>query len=145
MRYRVPAGLVPGSCARCHKGGTVPFIDDPEGILENAYTNYKLILNDRSWGIHNPGYVKKLLQDSISSIQTSSCSATYLLGKNDPRLNTLRQFRDDVLSKSPNGREIIQLYYLWSPFIVKAMEENEILKEQLKETVDKILEVIDSQ
>ncbi len=57
----------PGSCARCHKGGTVPFLNDPTGKFENAYTNYKLILNDRSWGIHNPGYVKKLLQDSIDS------------------------------------------------------------------------------
>jgi hypothetical protein len=134
----------PGSCARCHKGGTVPFLDDPDGILENAYTNYKLILNDRSWGIHNPDYVKKLLQDSISSIKTPSCSATYLFGENDPRLNKLRKFRDDVLSKSPNGRELIQLYYLWSPLIVKAMEEDPMLKEQLKETVGQILKVIDS-
>lgn len=58
----------PGSCARCHKGGTVPFLDDPEGALEHAYTNYKLVLNDRSWGIHNPGYINKLLQDSIDNI-----------------------------------------------------------------------------
>jgi hypothetical protein len=58
----------PGSCARCHKGGTVPFLDDPDGVLEHAYTNYKLVLNDRSRGIHNPGYVNKLLQDSIDNI-----------------------------------------------------------------------------
>ena len=58
----------PGNCARCHMGGTVPFLDDPDNILENAYTNYKLIVNDRSKGIHNPGYIKKLLQDSIDSI-----------------------------------------------------------------------------
>ena len=58
----------PGNCARCHKGGTVEFLDDPNLVLENAYTNYKLIANDRSRGIHNPGYIKKLLQDSINSI-----------------------------------------------------------------------------
>jgi hypothetical protein len=135
----------PGSCARCHKGGTVPFLDDPDGTLENAYTNYKLILNDRSLGIHNPGYVIKLLQDSISSIKTPPCSATYLFGENDPRLNTLREFRDNVLSKSAYGRVLIQQYYLWSPLIVEAMGNNEELKVQIKETVDKILEVIDSQ
>jgi hypothetical protein len=61
----------PGNCARCHKGGTVPFLDDPDSILEHAYTNYKLIINDRSQGIHNPGYVKKLLQDSITSVQNT--------------------------------------------------------------------------
>jgi hypothetical protein len=135
----------PGSCARCHKGGTVPFLDDPDGTLENAYTNYKLVLNDRSWGIHNPGYVKKLLQDSISSIETTTCSATYLLGENNPRLKTLRKFRDDVLSKSAYGRIVIQQYYWWSPLIVEAMRNDEELKAQLKETVDKILQVIDSQ
>ena len=59
----------PGNCARCHKGGTVPFLDDPDQVLENAYTNYKLIINDRSNGVHNPGYVKKLLQDSINSVK----------------------------------------------------------------------------
>jgi predicted CXXCH cytochrome family protein len=58
----------PGNCARCHKGGTVEFLDDPDLVLENAYTNYKLIANDRSRGIHNPAYIKKLLQDSINSI-----------------------------------------------------------------------------
>jgi hypothetical protein len=61
----------PGNCARCHKGGTVPFLNDPENILENAYTNYKLIINDRSRGVHNPGYVRKLLQDSIDSIHNN--------------------------------------------------------------------------
>ena len=49
-------------------GNTVPFLNDPDGALEHAYTNYKLILNDRSWGIHNPGYINKLLQDSINNI-----------------------------------------------------------------------------
>jgi uncharacterized protein CbrC (UPF0167 family) len=64
----------PGKCARCHKGGTLPFLDDPDKILENAYTNYKLFVNDRSYGIHNPGYTKKLLQDSIASVQTYQSS-----------------------------------------------------------------------
>lgn len=61
----------PGNCARCHKGGTLPFLDDPDNILENAYTNYKLMVNDRSYGIHNPGYTKQLLEDSIQSIQNN--------------------------------------------------------------------------
>ena len=67
-------GLLPSArpgdkCATCHRGGTLPFDDDQKLVLENAYTNYKLIKNDRSWGIHNPAYVKKLLTDSITSIK----------------------------------------------------------------------------
>ena len=70
-------GFQPGKCARCHKGGTVPFLNDFNNVLENAYTNYKLVLNDRSWGIHNPGYVEKLLQDSIDSIESVLCEGDF--------------------------------------------------------------------
>ena len=55
----------------------MPFLDDPALVLENAYTNYKLIVNDRSKGVHNPGYVKKLLQDSIQSIKDDYRSSRY--------------------------------------------------------------------
>ena len=42
-------GYKPGDkCATCHRGGTLPFKNDPDLTLENAYTNYKLIRNDRS-------------------------------------------------------------------------------------------------
>jgi predicted CXXCH cytochrome family protein len=68
------AGVLPGvrpgdKCATCHRGGTQPFDDDPGLVLENAYTNYKLVMNDRSWGVHNPGYVSKLLGDSIAAVE----------------------------------------------------------------------------
>ncbi|MDI3280787.1 MAG: carboxypeptidase regulatory-like domain-containing protein [Bacillota bacterium] len=63
-------GYKPGDkCATCHRGGTMPFNDDPYLVLENAYTNYKLVMNDRSWGIHNYRYTKKLLEDSIRSLK----------------------------------------------------------------------------
>jgi hypothetical protein len=59
----------PGKCATCHRGGTLPFINDTETkTLENAYLNYKLILHDRSFGVHNPGYIERLLDDSIAAI-----------------------------------------------------------------------------
>ena len=60
----------PGKCSTCHRGGTLPFINDTETkVLENAYLNYKLILQDRSFGIHNPGYTERLLDDSIAAVQ----------------------------------------------------------------------------
>ena len=63
-------GYRPGDkCATCHRGGTLPFDDDPALVLENAYTNYKLVMNDRSWGVHNPQYVRKLLADSMAAVE----------------------------------------------------------------------------
>ncbi|MCW3490431.1 carboxypeptidase regulatory-like domain-containing protein [Dethiobacter alkaliphilus] len=56
-------------CATCHRGGTLPFEDDPDLVLENAYSNYKLVGSDRSWGIHNPGYIRQLLIDALESLR----------------------------------------------------------------------------
>ncbi len=66
-----------GKCATCHKGGTLPFIYETEDdVLDKAYVNYKLVLHDRSFGIHNPGYIEKLLDDSISNIGSAEFDNT---------------------------------------------------------------------
>lgn len=60
----------PGKCATCHRGSNLPFInDDEEQRLKRAYLNYSLVLNDRSFGIHNPGYIRRLLDDSIAAVE----------------------------------------------------------------------------
>jgi hypothetical protein len=46
------------------------------------------------------------------------------------------------LIKTPTGREIIKLYYTWSPAIVKAMEKDYELREEVKELLDHILQLI---
>jgi hypothetical protein len=50
--------------------------------------------------------------------------------------------RDNILSQNPEGQEIIRRYYELSPVIVKAIEEDEELKEQVKEMIDVVLELI---
>jgi predicted CXXCH cytochrome family protein len=61
----------PGKCATCHRGGTLPFINETaDEILNNAFKNYSLILHDRSFGIHNPSYIERLLDDSINAVET---------------------------------------------------------------------------
>jgi hypothetical protein len=65
----------PGKCAACHKGGTLPFMNETEEeSVEKAYLNYKLILHDRSFGIHNPGYIERLLDDSIAMVEDADLS-----------------------------------------------------------------------
>ena len=56
----------------------------------------------------------------------------------------LRPFRDNVLSKTPVGHDIVELYYQWSPAIAKAMEADEVFKEEVKEMIDGALELIGS-
>ena len=51
----------------------------------------------------------------------------------------LQYFKDTVLSKTPEGRELIRLFYFWSPLIVKAIEEDEAFKEEITEMIDTML------
>jgi hypothetical protein len=70
------------------------------------------------------------------------CPATLVLGAASNDIVSLRKFRDEVLSKTPEGQEIISLYYQWSPFIVKAIEEDEEFQEEVKEMIEGILPLV---
>jgi hypothetical protein len=70
------------------------------------------------------------------------CIDIWLLGSDNPQLDILREFRDEVLAQTPEGQEIIRLYYELSPVIVRAMEEDEEFKAQMKEMVEGALKMI---
>jgi len=76
-------------------------------------------------------------------LSDGACIATYLLGNDDPRLDTIRQFRDNVLAQTPKGQEIIKLYYQWSSAIVQAMEGDEEFKEWVTEQVEGVLPLVE--
>ncbi len=46
------------------------------------------------------------------------------------------------MSKTPEGQELIKLYYQWSPAIVRAMEEDGGFKTEVKEMIDGVLPLI---
>jgi len=70
------------------------------------------------------------------------CPFPEIYGEYSEEVELLRAFRDEVLSQSPVGQEIIELYYLWSPAIVRAMEADAKFKEDVKEMIDGVLELI---
>ncbi len=65
-----------------------------------------------------------------------------IYGEDSEEIKLLRYIRDNVLNQNPEGREIIRLYYQWSPTIVKAMEDDEEFKQDVKEMIDGVLEMI---
>ena len=71
-----------------------------------------------------------------------TCAAEMAYKDNKESLTLLREFRDNILSQSPIGQEIIKLYYDMSPAIVQAMEEDEEFKKDVKEMIDEILPMI---
>ena len=71
-----------------------------------------------------------------------TCTSIDLFGENSAETQLLRHFRDNFLDKFQEGKELIKLYYQWSPVIVRAMEEDEEFKEEVKELFEGILPMI---
>ena len=66
-----------------------------------------------------------------------------ICGEQSEEVAALRWYRDNVLSQTPEGRELIKLYYQWSPIIVRAMEQDEEFKEEIKQIIDGVLPMIE--
>ena len=73
---------------------------------------------------------------------TPPCVSEEIYGAHSDETELLRKFRDDVLSKTPAGKEIIDLYYQWSPTIVKAMMGDKKFKTKVKALIDGVLPLI---
>lgn len=69
------------------------------------------------------------------------CPAWEIFGENSEEVHILRLIKENVLTQTPEGREIIRLYYEWSPAIVKAIEADPQLKEEIKEMIDEVIGV----
>lgn len=97
----------------------------------------------------NDGFVsdcdlgQRFPNDAYAEISISGCVVESIYGAQSRVVETLRYYRDNALSQTPEGRALIKLYYLWSPVIVKAMEQDEEFKEEIKEMIDGVLPMIE--
>lgn len=71
------------------------------------------------------------------------CPISLIYGKESLQTEDLRSFRDKVLSQTPEGRELINLYYQWSPVVVAAMQGDESFKDEVKQMIDAVLPMIE--
>ena len=67
-----------------------------------------------------------------------SCISETIYGENSFEVEYLRYLRDNILIHTTEGQEIIRLYYKWSPVLANTLEEDEELKENVKELIDTI-------
>jgi hypothetical protein len=72
-----------------------------------------------------------------------ACPLEIVLSNNQGSLNTLRKFRDTVLSRTSLGKTIIELYYSFLPLTVRVIEKSPTLKEKLKGTMEILLPIIE--
>jgi hypothetical protein len=84
----------------------------------------------------------ELVSATVKGVSYGRCPAVFALGEDSNDLNTLRKFRDEVLSETAEGQQIIQLYYQLGPAVVKAMGKDKELKKEMKEMIDSILPLL---
>jgi len=69
----------------------------------------------------------------------SLCAAESIYGENAEETELLREYRDNVLSKTPDGQEFIKNYYKFSPSVTKLLEQRPLLKNRAKALIDSML------
>lgn len=72
----------------------------------------------------------------------SACAAEMIYGEHAHQTELLRTIRDSVLSQTPEGRQIIQVYYALAPSLVKAMETDDALRAEVKGLLDAFLSLL---
>ena len=68
--------------------------------------------------------------DFVSArIETTACPSEAIYGENSEEVEVLRYVRDNLLNQTPEGREIIKLYYQWSPVVIRLWKKMKISKQ----------------
>jgi hypothetical protein len=81
---------------------------------------------------------------TTTTIPPSGCAISTLYGENSEEVEILRQHRDEVLTKTPEGRKLIRLYYQLSPMIEERMEEDPAFRKRVKRFCDLVVKSIDA-
>ena len=86
--------------------------------------------------------------DDISAEATVTvsfaCPLMQIYGKQSKELEALRNFRDKVMSQTPEGQELINLYYQWSPLLEELLTHDDALKEEVRGIIDGLLPLMNS-
>ena len=80
--------------------------------------------------------------NSSTTTSTILCPIEEIYDEHSEEAELLRYFRDNILTQTSAGQEIIRFYYELSPAIIKEMEADTQFKKEIKEMVDGVLELI---
>lgn len=71
------------------------------------------------------------------------CPAQQLLGEDDPRLETLRLFRDRILARSCTGKLLISIYYCQAETLNAVLAENPMIAAGFKAGIETIMPLLE--
>jgi hypothetical protein len=72
----------------------------------------------------------------------SSCPVVQLYGEGSEQVQLLRNFRDMVLQETREGQQLIKLYYVWSPVLARALDQDDGFRAEIREMIDGIVPVL---
>jgi hypothetical protein len=133
-------------------GGTASetSITDTDGYYEflNLAGGYYTVTPIKDgYGFEPPNYVipnlVSVLVEMNFRARKAICPAVLIYGEDSEETRILRYLRDSLLNKTHEGRELIKLYYQWSPIIVRAMGADEEFKQEVKDIMDEIVPSIE--
>ena len=75
-------------------------------------------------------------------VVTSSCPVVQLYGESSEQVQLLRNFRDTVLKETPEGQQLIKLYYEWSPLLARALDKDDGFRAEIREMIEGIVPVV---
>ncbi len=123
---------------------------DTSAPIYNRSWDYVFLANE--WVLFPENYmIRAFVECSTGSSSTTTtalggicrlCPILCGLGEGSDEAVLLRTFRDEVLSRTAEGREIIRLYYQWGPLVARAMEADEEFKEEVTEIIQEILPIV---
>ena len=79
---------------------------------------------------------------TTTTISSGPCAAEAIYGENSEQTALLREYRDNVLSKTTEGQQLIKTYYKFSPTVTKLLEQRPLLKNKTKAFIDNMLPAI---
>jgi hypothetical protein len=137
------------TCSGCHKMKAFS-VDFSDGELYYGnkfrdgeyYENYVRCVKTAD---DTPTTTTAATDTTTTTTASEPCTSEELYGEDSEETLLLRDFRDKVLIKTPEGREIIKLYYQWSPLIAKAMKEDKKFRDDIRKIMDDIIPLIDFQ
>jgi hypothetical protein len=122
-------------------GGHYEFLDLPDGgffIIRPELEGYEFDPPQHEI----PALMNDELTIDFMSTLAPLCPTEVLYGEDSEEVALLRALRDEVLRKTPEGREIITQYYSISPLLVEAMKGDEEFKNEVEDIIDEVLMII---
>jgi len=111
------------------------------GVFYGCANKFTICYTAASTGFTNPwyGYPTAACAEATTSTTTTPCAAESIYGEDSEDTELLREYRDNVLRKTPEGQELIKTYYKLSPTVTRLLEQRPLLKNRAKAFIDSML------